>query len=214
MTLRSLPRPPHNPRSGFILYEAVLAAAFSGIVLAVITPLFANQFKLAQQARDLDLVEAAVTEDINAIRHQARFWRLTSQGPYSPSIHTGTGPSASSTALIYSPENSCETWGTNRGGLMEKSFTSDLGQYKRRFPGAVDITDDPRSITQVAGYTIQRESDYPTSSTSASQVLAASANNPTTLRLYYSVFRTADRTPAPFAFNRVVDIQVNAQFWC
>ncbi|MEB3335718.1 MAG: hypothetical protein VKP70_12120 [Cyanobacteriota bacterium] len=205
---------------GIILLEAVVAAAFAATVLGVITPMFMRQIELVRNARDLDLIEAAVNKDISAMRHQARFFSLTSS-PYSPSVfpnkHLG-----SSTTMIYNPGVNCEAW--NNKGQLELSFSTDVSSYHKDIPGGIDLTPTTALTNDsVPGYRIARTITYPLN-TAELQAAQALNNNQTTIRLRYSVRKRANISGGaqtgstfvnmPFSFERTADIQVPAAFSC
>lgn len=200
---------------GLILLEAVVAAAFAYTTVVYISPLFIRQIELARNARDLDLIEAAVNEDINAVRHYSRFWRLAS-GPYSPGTFSALGLGYSS-SMIYDATGVCDTW-SNKGKL-EAGFNSDLGNYATKMPGGFSIhsSNTAVNIDIVRGYRIARTIHAPTN-TALLQPAQATNNNQNTVRLRYTVRkRIGDSnifSSMPFSFERTADIQIPAQFSC
>jgi type II secretory pathway pseudopilin PulG len=201
---------------GIILLEAVVAAAFASTILAVITPLFMRQIELARNARDLDLIEAAVNEDINAVRHYARFWRLSS-GPYSPAVFSAFGLGSSS-SMIYDGTGICDAWSSK--GKLEFAFSSDLNSsnYATKMPGGIAVDQTSALANDVVpGYRIARTVSYPISTLELTPAQATN-HNQTTIRLRYAVRKRVGTTNVfvsmPFSFERTADIQIPAQFSC
>lgn len=165
-------RRPTGSEPGSFLLEALLAAALSGIVLAGIAPLFARQIELAKRARDTDLLETAVTKDVNAIRQFARYWGMKA-GPYSEKYlnQTVTGfaytQSKSGTAL-YQPFNrqECQT-----KDIYLLSFLADLKNIRSagidlvNFPRVFGLPENITPKSLVSRYkltrTLQRQSSDP-----------------------------------------------------
>jgi hypothetical protein len=129
----------------------VLAATIALATLAAIAPMFAQQIELARQARDTDLVETAATQDINAIRRFARYWRIKN-GPYSETYlnetvtgHNPTGPDGgyrqrSSGTVGYVPV-------TRQECLTKDSFLVNFLADLKNFSAAnIDVVNYPQFL--------------------------------------------------------------------
>lgn len=200
MAYRSHPRPAKRGEPALFMLEAMTAAAFAAAALSVYVVILNRQTQLANQAKDLDLIETVVNEDINAIRHAARSFGLSSTTKVSG-------------AYIYDPGGTCNI---TRKGNFDNAFRSDISKYMIRFPGANNINfDNPNQLT-VKGYQITRTVSLPNDSnlTTSTQVNVRTANNAeSTLRVRYTLTKD-DKTTVPFAFERTADILIDAAFSC
>ena len=190
MAYRSHPQPAKRGESALFMLEAMIAAAFAAAALSVYVVILNRQTQLANQAKDLDLIEAVVNADINAIRGAARTSYIRT---FSPKV-SGT--------YIYLPVGTClRTW-------------SSKGSFARDFIGNINL----KTPTQLAvkGYEITRTADSPNDRdlTTSTQVNVKTANNAeNTLRVRYTLTKD-DKTTVPFAFERTADILIDAAFSC
>lgn len=195
---------------GSILLEALMASAILTLVAATIAPLFSRQLELARRTRNLDLVEAVVSRDINTFRHYSRFWKAFS-GPYSGEIMkneiTLTQPSTQNNGqrpMTYTPEGYCFTW--NDRDYLERSMSSDISSYAGSMPGGIDLGLSQgvpyKKFTEVPGYEIRRFMGS----------VSTSGFNAIAIRLSYRVVALGSSPPLPF--NRVAEVPIEAQFWC
>lgn len=194
-----------------MLLEAAAAAAFAAAAITVYTVIMNKQMELSRRARDLDLIEAVVNQDISAIRHQARLWQLT-RGPYSDVIKKNL---VKSNVMTYEPKNSiCYAWENGGKGILDRNFMSDLNTYSNLVPGAINIIRNRVSIGAVRGYTITRNYSTPVvTSTSINNGISLNNSAAQTMRVTY-VVTTAGTTTQPFAFERTADIQIPAGNFC
>jgi len=203
MAYRFHPRPAKRGEPALFMPEAMTAAAFAAAALSVYIVILNKQTELANRAKDLDLIEAVVNEDINAIRHAARSW-----GIREPAIKV-------SGASLYDISGICRLT-MNFKGQLENAFRSDISTYAPKFPGANTINfNNPNQLT-VKGYQIKRDVTVPPRSTlgTGTQVNVKTANNAeTTLRVTYTLTKD-DKTQVPFAFERTADILIDAGFSC
>lgn len=148
----SSPRKPPGTEQASFLMEAVFAAVIALSTLAAIAPLFAQQMELAKRAMDTDLLEAAATKDVNAIRQFARYWGMQ-EGPYSEKFLSATLTGApfykqrNSGTISYAPTSTdCSTKDWYIFNFMA-DFTNfstaglfDIPNPPRTFNSPVDIT--------------------------------------------------------------------------
>ena len=202
MAYRSHPQPAKRGEPALFMLEAMIAAAFAAAALSVYVVILNRQTQLANQAKDLDLIEAVVNEDINAIRHAAR------------TSYISTASTKVSGTTIYEPL-SCEVAWLKKGNF-DKQFIQDSTKYSSKFPGANYINlGDPNQLS-VKGYQIKRTATAPNNINLATgtQVNVRTANNAeTTLRVTYTL-KKGDKTTVPFAFERTADILFDAAFFC
>ncbi|MEB3317696.1 MAG: hypothetical protein VKO39_06095 [Cyanobacteriota bacterium] len=195
--------------------EAIVAAGFSAIALSASMMIIDNQNKIASRARDLSLIEAAVNDDISAIRHQARNW-LWSNSYYKPTASANLDTNLA----IYTPSGECYSFTSK--GLMELSARSDMGLYTTQIPGTYAINRNNAVISKtVPGFEIRRQYSNPTVT---SQVNNSNSTAPTdqgtfTLRVSYTVNsvktdKNGMKSFKPFPFNRTVDVLLLAQLSC
>lgn len=214
MALRSLQRRRAGRDPGFALMEAIVAAGFSAIALSASMMIIDNQNKIASRARDLSLIEAAVNDDISAIRHQARNWL------WSNSYYKSTASANLDTNLaIYTPSGECYSFTSK--GQMELSARSDMGLYTTQIPGTYTINRNGLISKTVPGFEIRRQYSNPTVT---SQVNNSNSTAPTdqgtfTLRVSYTVTsvktdKDGTKMFKPFPFNRTVDVLLLAQLSC
>jgi hypothetical protein len=194
-----------------MLLEAAAAAAFAAAAMTVYTLIMNKQMELSRRARDLDLIEAVVNQDINAIRHQARMWELA-RGPYSDTVRKNV---TTSSVMTYNPRNGvCYTWESGKKGFVDKNFLSDLSNYSGIIPGAIDVSGNRVRIGSVAGYWIVRNYSVPVvTSTSVNGTTSPNNSAAQTFRVTYNV-TIAGSTTQPFAFERTADIQIPAANFC
>jgi hypothetical protein len=194
--------------------EAVVAAGFSAVALSASLLILNRQTEMVQKARDLALIQAAVNEDINAIRHEARFWWWANSYYRNP-VPGSTPPSE----MIYSPSAECN--GLNTPGKMESRVWIDLAEYPYLIKGGIPIQARGAIAKTVPGYLISRNYEFPTaqSSTSTTTQSVPSDQRFNTLRVTYSVrsVKTGSNgstTSTPYPFEATRDILIPAQFSC
>lgn len=196
-----------------MLLEASAAATFFAVAMMFYMTIMNKQFELSRRARDLDLIEAAVNQDINAFRHQARLWYLW-RGPYSATFNDSVY-TASPNVITYAPlDDVCYAWGAGKKGYFEKNSFSDNYRYLK-VPGAIDISQRSTSIGSVSGYNIQRLVSFPSAPTTSVNGDSA-ANNyiAQTLRVTYIVTIPGTPPKRAFSFERTADIQIPAGTFC
>jgi hypothetical protein len=214
MALRTLQRRFKKGEAGFALMEAVVAAGFSAVALSASLMILNRQTEMVQKARDLALIQAAVNEDINAIRHEARFW-WWANSYYRGSTASATPPNE----MIYSPSAECNA--LTSAGKMESRFWTDMVEYPNTIKGGIPIQARGPISKTVPGYVISRSYQFPTaqsSSTTTTQTVPGDQRF-NTLRVTYSVQSvktaangTTINTTYPFQTTR--DILLPAQFSC
>jgi hypothetical protein len=209
MALRFLQRRLPKGEAGFALMEAVVAAGFSAVALSASLHILNRQSEMAFKARDLALIQAAVNEDINSIRHEARFWKWMNSY-YRPNIASGTPPNE----MIYSPVGECRAWDYALGGKMEADFRSDMGEYTN-ISGAIPIT---RSVIakSVPGYDVRRTIAIPApfDTTNSATTTAAVNRLNYTIRVTYTARPLATNPKGVRTFDSTTDILIPAQFSC
>jgi hypothetical protein len=193
---------------GSILLEAVLAATAAVTTLAIIAPMFAQQIELAKRARDTDLIETAATQDVNAIRRFARYWRMKS-GSYSqsylnPNVTGGSYTQRTSGLITYSPLVLTECLTKDRFLI---NFLADLKNFQYANVDIVNypqLFDVPRDITPP---TLQSRYQL----TRTLQRFRTDPGMPT-LRLTYQL--TPLNNAPPIAFERIAELQLEMQNAC
>ena len=194
-----------------MLLEAAAAAAFAAAAMTVYTLIINKQTELSRRARDLDLIEAVVNQDINAFRHRARIFQLF-RGPYTATV----GIKVTTPGVVtYNPRGpDCRAWEAGKKGFFEKNFMSDLDKYHANMPGAINIMNNRTPIGSVAGYRIIRSYSVPVvTNTSVNGNTSPNNSSAQTFRVTYTV--TAVGTSAqPIAFERTADIQIPAANFC
>jgi hypothetical protein len=209
MALRSLQRRFQKGEAGFILMEVVVAAVFSAVALTASIHILNRQSNMAFKARDLAMIQAAVNEDINSIRHEARFWKWLNSY-YRPNVPSGTPPNE----LVYQPLAECRGWDYAFGGRMEADFRSDIGEYTN-IPGAIPITKSVIAKT-VPGYDVRRTISIPPtfdSSNNASTTTSGDRLN-YTIRVTYTAKPLVTNPNGVKTFDSTTDILIPAQFSC
>lgn len=203
-------KPPGAEQASFLM-EAVIAAVLALSTLAAIAPLFAQQIELAKRARDTDLLEAAATKDVNAIRQVARYWRMQ-EGPYSKKKGSqGFLDSSLTSARYYEQRNSgavsfdpdidC----TNKDEFIFafladfKNLTSviDISKRPRQFNSPIDIT-PPKLASR---YTLER-------------TLSRLSNDPGIPTLVVSYKLTPLNNAPALAFERTAEVQLEMHQAC
>ena len=210
--LRPIVRRQHpTSGTGSVLLEAVLAATTALVALAIIAPMFARQLELTRRARDTDLVEMAVNQDINAIRQIVRYMRMRS-GPYSRgyiyknAFITGLSSGYNQTSYIqYEPASIFECTSKNS---LNRIILDDLKQYKFagitivNYPRVLGLAEDitPPSSALKGRYKLTRTLEsVPDSSVP-------------TLRMRYALQNLG--SAAPLAFERSAELQVEIHNGC
>lgn len=209
--LRPIVRRQHpTSGTGSVLLEAVLAATTALVALAIIAPMFARQLELSRRARDTDLVEMAVNQDINAIRQIVRYMRMRS-GPYSrgyidkKGLITGLGAYNQTSYIQYEPASIFECSSKNS---LNRIILDDLKQYKFagitivNYPRVLGLAEDitPPSSALKGRYKLTRTLEsVPDSSVP-------------TLRMRYALQNLG--SAAPLAFERSAELQVEIHNGC
>lgn len=218
MAFRSLQRRFKKGEAGFALMEAVVAAGFSVFALSATLIILNRQTEMVHKARDMALIQAAVSEDINAIRHQARFWN------WSNSYYRGATPSATiPNEMIYAPQGvQCINVPLSSPGYMELSVFTVLQEYSVTIRGGIPIHTRGPIAKTVPGYVISRNYAFPTASSSSTTTSPTTPGDQrfNTLRVTYSV-RSVNRnangaitSSTTFPFEATRDILIPAQFSC
>lgn len=194
-------------QTGFLLLEAAIAIGFAAAALSIYTSILQKQIDMAKRARDLDMIEILVNQDINALRHQARLWKLNI--PYA-----STGYNDYS-VMTYDISTRCQSWLLK--GNLESSYRTDLGSYNA-VPGANRLTPASGDTNfQVQGYTINRTSSAPVNITDVKNAnYVPPESSAQTLRINYKVTQSSStpKTIPIILLERNVDIQIPIQFSC
>jgi hypothetical protein len=196
-----------------MLLEAAIASAFAITALTVYAKIMNRQLEMSRRARDLDLIEAVVNQDINAIRHQSRLWNMA-RGPYSDKFPIKMDKA---NVVVYFQTN-CDAWDSK--GKLDRSFRSDLGLYSKLVPGGTDIRDS-KLISTVRGYRIFRSYSTPVVNLTSEGSISPAANHAAqTMRVAYTISldpALAKNYPVgfrPLSFERTADIQVPVGLFC
>lgn len=209
MVTKSFYRQLKRRQAGFLLLEAAIAAGFAAMALTIYTSILQKQIDLAKRARDLDMIEMLINEDITAFRHQARLWKMSS-GPSYPSL----GLNVSDIVTYRLAAGDCYAWAIK--GILEMGFRSDLANSKPALiPGTIKLN-TPISSDYYQGYTITRTTSAPVNITDVGNTLYVPPESAAyTLRLTYTVTpKSPPGTRLPNVLERVVDVQIPAQFSC
>lgn len=216
MASRSLQRRLKKGEAGFALMEAVVAAGFSTVALSASLLILNRQTEMVQKARDLALIQAAVSEDINAVRHDARFWGWVN------SYYRGVTPSATiPPETIYRP-TAPQCNNLTQPGKMEQNVFYDMLEYPALIKGGLPIQTRGPIAKTVPSYVISRNYSFPTavsSSTTTSPTVPGDQRF-NTLRVTYTVrsVKTAANgsvtSSTTFPFEATRDILIPAQFSC
>ncbi|MFN9645749.1 MAG: hypothetical protein ACK6BG_11685 [Cyanobacteriota bacterium] len=216
MAFRSLQRRFKKGEAGFVLMEAVVAAGFSAFALSASLLILNRQTEMVQKARDMALIQAAVSEDINAIRHQARFWN------WSNSYYRGATPSATiPDEMIYRP-TAPQCSGLSTPGKFEQALFLFLMEYPAYIKGGIPISTRGPIAKTVPGYVISRNYAFPTAIPSSTTTSPTTPGDQrfNTLRVTYSVKSVktnangAITSSTTFPFEATRDILIPAQFSC
>lgn len=213
MAFRSLQRRLKKEDPGFALMEAVTAAGFAAVALSASLVILNKQAEMATRARGLAMVQAAVNEDINAIRHQARNWRWNNNYYFNPAVSGANPPNI----MIYTPTTECHAWSSK--GYLELAARTDMNYYEK-LSGAISITRSGLISKTVPGYQIRRQYTFPTTTSQVNTSTSAVTDQaPYTLRVTYTVNsvktnKDGGTTLKPFPFDQTTDVQLSAQYSC
>lgn len=212
MDLRFFPRRRQRRDKGFALMEVVVAAGFSAVALSASLVILNRQSEMAKKARDLAMIQAAVNQDVNAIRHMARTWYWSNSFYKDASINGDSPPNE----MIYKSPGECAF--LTSAGSLERGFRSDVPSYKNL--NSTISFDNSYVSPGVSGFQIKRSLVIPQASqvsTTGSTIRGEDATN--TFRVTYSVssLKTGtdgSQTTSPYPFERTVDVLLPAQFSC
>ena len=214
MAFRSLQRRKTGREPGFALMEAVVAAGFSALALSASLLILNRQNQIANRARDLSLIQAAVNDDIAAIRQFARHWNWLN----SPYANTSNFSNTATYTAIYSAGASCSSFTSK--GMMEFAARSDLASYSKQFSGSYPIAWSGATKT-VPGFQIRRQISRPGVTTQDSKSTSTTPTDDATytFRVTYTVFSEKKEsngtvTFKPYPFNQTADILLLAQLSC
>lgn len=198
--------------------EAVASAGFSAIILSASILLLNEQAQLAKNARDMALVQDAVSQDVNAIRLYARSWYWRNSFLDKPQQYGANPPDM----MVYSPGLECLAFASK--GSLEVAARAESWKLPGYIPGALAINVRSRLIpSSAANYEIRREVSTPTVTQSSevknSTSVMADDEVPLTLRIKYTVryIKTSSdgtKTPADIPFDRTADVLFPAQLSC
>ena len=216
MAFRSLQRRLKKKEAGFVLMEAVSAAGFAAVALSASLFILNKQIEIADRARGLAMVQAAINEDMNAVRHLARKWKWTNNYYNNPAVSATTPPNM----LSYNPTMQCLAFDYHLPGKLERMAYTDFVQYGK-IPGELSIPQaNNRLISKtVPGYQIRRVLYFPSVQAQIDKSTTFSEEKTYTLRVTYTVNRVrtgknGGMTLTPFPYTQTADIQFYAQFSC
>ena len=214
MAFRSLQRRLKKGEPGFALMEAVTAAGFAAVTLSASLVILNKQIEITDRARGLALIQAAINEDINAVRHQARKWYWTNSYYNNPAVSATTPPNM----LRYRPDAECHAW--DSAGKLERNALTDFPLYGN-VPGELILpsTNNQLISKTVPGYQIRRRYIFPQASSQVNNSNStASEETPYTMRVTYTVKKVKTgqngNVLTTFPYTQTVDIQFYAQFSC
>ena len=213
MAFRSLQRRLKKDEPGFALMEAVTAAGFAAVALSASLVILNKQMEIADRARGLAMVQAAINEDINAVRHQARKWYWTNSFFNNPAL-AANPPNM----MLYDPDVECHAWDSK--GKLERNAFTDFVLYGT-VPGELSLPNMNNLLISktVPGYQIRRVYSFPAVSSQINNNTAVSEEAPYTLRVTYTVSKVragqnGASTLTAFPYTQTADIQFYAQFSC
>jgi len=183
--------------SGFLIMEALVALSFSLIVMSAAMTVLNRQSKMATDNRNRILLERAIVNDGNAIKHFARHWYWRN------SFYNEGNPI--SNEMIYSPGAECFNYESNvdRSSLF---FKTDLSGYTFE-----NIKDNGPIPHNVPGFQIYRKYEY----SNSKQPLSDNSVIPGTIRVSYTVKRiNSDNSTSNYPMGSTIDIILPALFSC
>ena len=212
MAFKSLQRRLKKEEAGFVLMEAVTAAGFAAVALSASLFILNKQIEIADRARGLAMVQAAINEDMNAVRHYARKWNWTNNP-------AGTATTPPNMLLYNNIDTECHAFDHIMPGKFEHMALTDFVQYGK-LPGELTISNAKRPISKtVPGFQIIRSFTRPSVESQINPSATFSEEKEYTLRVKYSVNRVrtgknGSITLTPFPYTQTADIQFYAQFSC
>lgn len=199
--------------AGFVLMEAVTAAGFAAVALSASLFILNKQIEIADRARGLAMVQAAINEDMNAVRHLARKWNWTNN----PAGTATTPPNM----LLYTVLPECWAFDWSVPGKLERMAYTDFSKKYGVIPGELSVPSaNNRLISKtVPGYEIRRVYSFPSAQSQINNSTTFSEEKTYTLRVTYNVNRVrtgknGSTTLTPFPYTQTADIQFYAQFSC
>jgi hypothetical protein len=214
MAFRSLQRRLKKHEPGFALMEAVTAAGFATVALSASLVILNKQMEIADRERGLAMVQAAINEDINAVRHQARKWYWTNSYYSNPAVSAANPPNM----MLYDPDVECHAWDSK--GKLERNAFTDFVLYGN-VPGELKLPNMNNQLISktVPGYQIRRVYTFPAVSSQINNNATVSEEAPYTLRVTYTVNKekpgkNGAKTLTAFPYTQTADIQFYAQFSC
>jgi hypothetical protein len=205
----------HLPQKepGFAIMEAVVAAGFAAVALSASLFILNKQIEIADRARGLALIQAAINEDMNAVRHLARKWNWTNNP-----AGTATPPP---NMLLYTVLPECWAFDWSVPGKLERMAYTDFSKKYGVIPGELSVPSANNQLISktVPGYQIRRVYSFPSVAPQTNNSTTFSEEKPYTLRVTYTVNRVktgqnGSNTLSPFPYTQTADIQFYAQFSC
>lgn len=213
MAFRSLQRRLKKKEAGFVLIEAVTAAGFAAVALSASLFILNKQIEIADRTRGLAMVQAAINEDMNAVRHLARKWNWTNN----PAGTAITPPNM----LLYTVGPECWAFDYILPGKLERLAYTDFGTKYGKVPGELSLPSMNNQLISktVPGYQIRRGYSFPSAQSQVNPSATFSEEKTYTLRVTYTVNRVrtgknGGMTLTPFPYTQTADIHFHAQFSC
>ncbi len=188
-------RRPRVGRAGFTIVEILISVVIASVTLAGVATLFTRTLSVSSRADNQNVVEAAVSTDLNWIKRYGKFWMMRS-GPYAlDNTFTKTTDSfTSSPVLSYQCPNSNLT----TTGLATK-FIADANSI-------TNITD----IDPILKYSFSTGT-VPVPSTPYTLTRSITAPTDTQVLVTYTL---TGGDSASLAFKRQTTILLEAAAWC
>jgi hypothetical protein len=189
-------------------------AIMEAVALSASLFILNKQMEIADRSRGLAMIQAAINEDLNAVRHQTRKWYWTNSYYNNPAVSAVNPPNA----MLYKPDPECHAW--DRAGKLESVAFGDFGLYGK-IPGELSLPNMNNQLISksVPGYQIKRVLSFPSVASQTNNSTTFSEEKPYTLRVTYTVNRVktgqnGSNTLSSFPYSQTADVQFYAQFSC
>lgn len=182
-------------RNGFTILEVLLSVAIVGITLAGVANLFTRSLSVSSRADNQNVVEAAVSADLNWIKRYGKFWMMKS-GPYAldNAFTKTTSAFTSSPVLSYQcPNSNLTTTGLSTQFISAANSITSSTDIDPILPYAFSTNIVPIPTTP---YTLTRSVTAPTDN----QVLVS--------------YTLTGGDSNSLAFQRQTTILIEAAAWC
>ena len=182
-------------RTGFTIVEILISVVIAGVTLAGVAALFSRTLSVSSRADNQNVVEAAVSTDLNWIKRYGKFWMMRS-GPYAldNAFTKTTDAFTSSPVLSYQcPNSNLTTTGLSTQFISAANSITNLTDIDPKLQYAFSTNTIPVPSTP---YTLTRSITTP----SDTQVLVT--------------YTLSGGDSSSLAFQRQTTILLEAAAWC